>query len=119
MDIDVNDDPSLPDWDGDAELTPWQQMLARISMQWARVASGHDELRRMEAIERAARLRRRHMTPRERAKDDRIRVRVTDLVRPHACRDTREYLRSQGAMLGLTNPDPTQAEVVAARRVRR
>lgn len=118
MDIEPNDNPSLPDWDGDAELTPWQQMLARISMQWARVASDHDGLHRMEAIERAARLRRRRMTPRERAEDDRIRMRVTDLVRPHACRDTREYLRSQGAMLGLTNPDPTQAEVVAARRVR-
>jgi hypothetical protein len=118
MDIDVNDDPSLPDWDGDAELTPWQQMLARISMQWARVASDHDGLHHMEAIERAARLLRRHMTPRERAEDDRARMRVTDLVRPHACRDAREYLRSQGGMLGLTNPDPTQAEVVAARRVR-
>lgn len=118
MDIDVNDDPSLPDWDGDAELTLWQQMRARRSMDWARVVSDGNGLRSMEACERAARWRRLHMTPRERTEDDRARMRVADLNRALQARDTREYLQGQGWMYGLTNPDPTHAEALAAWRVR-
>lgn len=119
MHFELNDDPSLPDWDGDAELTPWQQMRARISMDWARVMTRNDvRPNSMEACERAARWRRLRMTPRERADDDRARARVADLNRAHAARGTRNYLRSQGWMYGLANPDPTRAEVLAATRIR-
>lgn len=118
MQIDINDDPSLLDWDGDTELTPWQQMRARICMDWARVASNRDGQHSAEVLERAARQQRLRMTRRERAEDDRAWTRTADLARAPQARGTREYLRDQGWMYGLSNPNPTRAEIMAAQRVR-